>query len=568
MPIQFKARLSLWMESIMVAFATLLIAGCGSPMPTPTPTPTPVPPTGYDDVEMVEIPAGEFIMGLTLEQARQMNQEWNEKAGVFADPNAFTKGIPRLTVYLDTFLIDKVEVTNARYRRCVQAGICQPVTPGRTDIPPDYLDSPAYDDYPVIGVDWDDAVAYCQWVGKRLPTEAEWEKAARGTDGRLYPWGDEWNPEAANLYRAEFSPVGAHPGDRSPYGVLDMAGNAAEWTADRFWLYPANPRATAHTSLLAAGPRVVRGFGWNRWTGSVAARDTGFPEIPPVATGFRCVRGPQPDMETAIREVSIPPTPEPTRTVDLSRMVYVPAGEFIMGTDDGMEKREEPQHIVYLDAFYIDKYEVTVSEYAAFLNALGGHIWRCGGHDCIYTRDDGSIGSPGVFYADGRYQVESGYEDKPVIHVGWYGAQAYCEWAGKRLPTEAEWEKAARGTDGRRYPWGNEWDPTRAAGAQGYDPADEGYPFPVGSFPGDRSPYGALDMLGNVGEWVADRYDEEYYQYSPYTNPQGAEGGISHVSRGCAGKIEKWGITVRSVDGCLYTGFRCVYVLDENAPRQ
>ena len=75
-------------------------------------------------------------------------------------------------------------------------------------------------------------------------------------------------------------------------------------------------------------------------------------------------------------------------------------------------------------------------------------------------------------------------------------------------------------------------------------------------------------MLGNVGEWVADRYDEEYYQYSPYTNPQGSEEGLSHVSRGCAGRIEQWGITVRSVDGCLYTGFRCVHVLDENASRQ
>jgi len=244
-------------------------------------------------------------------------------------------------------------------------------------------------------------------------------------------------------------------------------------------------------------------------------------------------------------------------------MVYVPAGEFIMGSDEGYSD-EAPKHVVYLDAFYIDKYEVTVTEYVAFLNALGGHLWRCGGDDCIYTRDDGSIGIYGIFYADGKYQVEPGYEDEPMVPVGWYGARAYCEWAGKRLPTEAEWEKAARGTDGRKYPWGNEWDPDRAAGGRGYE---EDYPPQVGSFPGDRSPYGALDMLGSVGEWVADRYDQDYYQYSPYANPQGPETGDTCVARGCAGEIERRGLTLRRI-GCFFNGFRCVYVPNENASGQ
>ena len=499
------------------------------PTPTPTlvPTPASVPITGSDDVEVVEVPAGEFIMGLTFEQARQLNQEWNDQA-TYKDYSAFTKAIPQLTVYLDTFSIDKFEVTNGRYRRCVEAGVCQPISAGRTDVPENYESDPAYDDYPVRGARWDDAYTYCHWVGKRLPTEAEWEKAARGTDGRLYPWGDEWDPEAGNFKAGDFKPsepvpVGSYPKDTSPYGVMDMAGNAVEWTADWFRLYPGNPRTAEHAARRRH--RVVRGLGFDRWWAVVAVRSSAFPHATPYSYGFRCAEGPPPpDLAMAIVTTTAPAGPEPAGPVDLSEMVYVPAGEFIMGANEGREKREEPQHVVYLDGFYIDKYEVTYSEYAAFLNALGGHRWRCGGHDCAFTKD-GSIVMFGVSYADGRYWVKPGYENKPTMDTGWYGARAYCEWAGKRLPIESEWEKAARGTDGRKYPWGNAWDPDRAAGARGYELLDDSYPLSVGSSPGDRSPYGALDMLGNVGEWVADRYDENYYQYSPYNNPQGPETG-------------------------------------------
>ena len=149
-------------------------------------------------------------------------------------------------------------------------------------------------------------------------------------------------------------------------------------------------------------------------------------------------------------------------------MVYVPAGEFTMGSSEAdidailaacsdcqrdWFEDEQPQHTVYLDAFWIDKYEVTNAQYARFLNALGGHQNKCEGQDCIETKneDDNSH----ILLQGGQYVVESGYEDHPMILVNWYGAKTYCEWAGARLPTEAEWEKAARGTDGRVYPWGN-----------------------------------------------------------------------------------------------------------------
>jgi formylglycine-generating enzyme required for sulfatase activity len=118
----------------------------------------------------------------------------NERRSWIALPTRFNDEIPQMTVYLDAFEIDQVEVTHARYRHCVEAGICRPASDHRVELPKGYATDPCYNNYPAIGVSWFDAYSYCQWVSKRLPTEAEWEKAARGTDGRHYPWGDEWEP--------------------------------------------------------------------------------------------------------------------------------------------------------------------------------------------------------------------------------------------------------------------------------------------------------------------------------------------------------------------------------------
>lgn len=181
-------------------------------------------------------------------------------------------------------------------------------------------------------------------------------------------------------------------------------------------------------------------------------------------------------------------------------MVLVPAGPFLMGSEEGRED-EAPLREVYLDAFYIDRYEVTNAEYAAFLNAIGGHVGRCGGHDCADTEVENPDSRIFYNYKTRRYEVEAGYENHPVIKVSWYGAKAYCEHHGKRLPTEAEWEKAARGTDGRAYPWGDQFEVGRAnVGGR------VGDTMPVGSYPAGASPYGAYDMAGNVWEWVEDWY--------------------------------------------------------------
>jgi len=194
---------------------------------------------------------------------------------------------------------------------------------------------------------------------------------------------------------------------------------------------------------------------------------------------------------------------------DAREMILVPEGVFTRGSDSGGFD-EKPQQEIYLDAFYIDKYEVSVEDYNKFRRAAN------------YVE-------PSVPFFQGDHNILK-TSDYPVVGVSWYDAVNYCTWAGKRLLTEAEWEKAARGTHGLVYPWGNKFLPKRAniAGT-----ADEfKYMAPVGSFPMGRSVYGVYDMSGNVSEWVADWYDQFTYTKSPMINPTGAEKSRNQVFRG------------------------------------
>ena len=232
-------------------------------------------------------------------------------------------------------------------------------------------------------------------------------------------------------------------------------------------------------------------------------------------------------------------------------MVDIPAGEFVMGSDPSDPPStgdEYPEHVVWLSPYEIDLYEVTNSEFADFLNAYGLNI-SPEGYEMLDADDDDRH----IYWEDisSSWYAEGRYGDHPVIEVTWYGANTYCDYNGKRLPTEAEWEKAARGgcevggspgtcedpADERTYPWGEGID----CGHANYYGC-VGDTTPVGSYPLGVSPYGPYDMAGNVWEWVKDWFGYDYYDSTPYMDPQGP---VSGTSRGLRGG--SWNLSTNSL---------------------
>jgi len=202
-----------------------------------------------------------------------------------------------------------------------------------------------------------------------------------------------------------------------------------------------------------------------------------------------------------------------------SEMVAIPAGAFTMGSNGGHDD-ERPAHQVQVAAFEIDRLPVTNARFAEFLNAVGTHN---NNGERLFDDDDPDAR---IHRQGTRWIADKGFENHPVIEVSWPGARDYCAWRNKRLPTEAEWEKTARGTDGRKYPWGNAPpDHTRGQFAARFNDT-----APVDAFPAGASPYGVLDMAGNAWEWVSSAYRP--YPYNAHDGREDQKAGPVRATRG------------------------------------
>jgi formylglycine-generating enzyme required for sulfatase activity len=524
---------------------------------------------GLDGMVMVYVPGGTFQMGSTDDEVSEALVRCRESYR-YCNLDFYGQEAPQHSVALDGYWIDRTEVTQGQYLRCVEAGACQ--APSACEDGERATEDSSSEDHPVVCVGWQDAQTYCEWAGARLPTEAEWEYAARGPDGNLYPWGgepggarqnycddtctDAWADEAVDDGYPKTSPVYRYPEGASWCGALDMAGNVYEWVADWLGPYPSGS-LTNPTGPSSGYERVLRGSSWKSFWDRArgATRDSVSPDSRYDHIGFRCAGNLETPEPGAATLPSSPGTPGPevvatsvqaaqatappsasrlvdsrTRPIDGMMMAYVPAGTFPMGSteadidavlsscgdfDDGYGKcRSEafevewPQHSVTLGGFWIDSTEVTNAQYSQCV-AAGACTQSRLASDPAYNQDD-----------------------YPVAGISRQDAADYCAWAGARLPTEAEWEYAARGPGGLVFPWGDVFDCAGGNFGDDLTSCDDGFegPAPAGAFPAGTSWCGAQDMAGNVWEWVADWYGA--YPSEAVASPAGPKSGTRGILRG------------------------------------
>ena len=471
------------------------------------------------NITMIYIPEGEFTIGSPTGEGD-------------ADEH------PAHKVFVSGYWIGKNEVTFAQFDAfCQETGLEKPEDEGW-----------GRGERPVIYVSWKEANDFCAWLKKktgfvfRLPTEAEWEKAARDR----FPWGNTAPDDQLANFNKEImktNPVGSYPKGASPYGVLDMAGNVWEWLADWYDAdYYGNSQKNDPQGPAAGSERAVRGGSWAHSAELIrsANRSQENPQSQLNILGFRlALSGNRQQVETMLEaQAESKPKPTPAKTtapadkysepflqkikgkadkiyqnekgfweavfLNTISMVYIPEGEFTIGSPTGEgDADEHPAHKVFVSGYWIGKNEVTFAQFDAFCQETG----------LEKPEDEGW-----------------GRGERPVIYVSWKEANDFCAWLKKktgfvfRLPTEAEWEKAARD----RFPWGNTAPDDQLANFN----KEIMKTNPVGSYPKGASPYGVLDMAGNVWEWLADWYDADYYGNSQKNDPQGPAAGSERAVRG------------------------------------
>lgn len=453
--------------------------------------------------DMVSVPEGEYWSGaydesVTVQLMRKYLVDIDDgkasssivklKRKKAWEPLQLLLGVAPRQATISPFLIDRDEVTNAQYKQFLAAPDLQqyrhPEAPKDKDHRPMSWSSQRMarlsdDNCPVTGVDWFDAYAFARWAGKRLPTPEEWEAAARGKQGWIYPWGNQYD-------RAQFVPPKAHgmkngplPFDffqpSSPFGAAALGGNVAEWTAKtagkeaevRGASFPEAADIIAVTFFRRTYDRDTRGFN----------------------LGLRCAA----DIGASVK--------------NLCPMVKVEGGAYAQGGEksplldllrrftrgqvtNAINLITPPPRRERVKSFHIMRCEVSNAEYAKFLE----HIRKTDDHSLCHADEPKGKNHTPKCWDDAKFNAP----EQPVIGVDFYDAYAYARWAGMRLPTAQEWEKAARGADGRLYPWGQTFDASKCT--SGLDKSDR--PQPVDSKPGGKSPYGALNMTGNVCEWV------------------------------------------------------------------
>lgn len=398
-------------------------------------------------------------------------------------------------------------------------------------------------DHPVVYITWHDAYEYAKWARKKLITEEEWEKAARGIDGRDFPWGENFHSKFCNTQEAGINSttkISKYPFSKSIYGCMDMSGNVLEWVLSSSqhyedfkilkggcFCYPKNLAKCGHrvnyhpslthnffgfrTSLPLESPSDNK-----KTTNSssiIAKTEAYIPnnlggELEVLCNSILSSEAGSIKLTDNMRKILHPIIAEKASTLYQATrkkfsppgMVYIPPGEFISGGDKDGHEELRVEKIEY--PYFIDVNPVSIFQYFEFLKWLKSYDHRfCHPEEPKNKEHDPEMHTK-QFNMHPDYFSSKEYNHFPIVNIDWWDAYAYANWARKELPSELEWEKASRGIDGRLYPYGDEFKPTFCNALDGGLGKTNG----PGSFPNGISPFGCEDMSGNIWEWCRDKF--------------------------------------------------------------